>query len=81
MPGHVELFVQHHSQVPVLVLGIALTQLQDLALGFVELQAVYMGSALEPVPLNDLPHIRNISQYNCAPDWVRHSALCRNVLQ
>ncbi|KAF4801111.1 hypothetical protein TURU_037521 [Turdus rufiventris] len=62
LPGHVELFVQHHSQVPVLVLGIALTQLQDLALGFVELQEVHMGSALEPVPLNDLPHIRNISQ-------------------
>ena len=43
----------------VLVVGIALSQVQDLAFGFVELQGVHLGSLLKPVqlPLCGIPSL------------------------
>jgi len=40
-----------HPYIPQLVLigGVAMTQVQDLALGFIELQDVHLGPMLEPV--------------------------------
>jgi len=67
LPGHVEFLVNQHPQVlllraalnpfsaqPVFVLGIASTQVQDLALGLVGPHEVHMRPLLElvQVPLN-----------------------------
>jgi len=59
---HVELLINQHSQVllsraalnpfsaqPIFVLGIALSHVQDLALGLVELHDVHKGPPLKPV--------------------------------
>lgn len=59
---HTELFIHQYPQVllqrpalnplipqPVFVLGIVLTQMQDLALGPVELHEVHMGPTFQPV--------------------------------
>ena len=73
LPGHVELFIHHCPQVLLLraalnpfstqlvfVLGIALTHMQDLALGPVELHEVCMGPPLKPVkvPLDGIPSLQ-----------------------
>ncbi|KAK4810846.1 hypothetical protein QYF61_008818 [Mycteria americana] len=70
LPAHVQLFIHQYPQVlllraalnpfipqPVLVPGVALTQVQDLALGKVEPHEVHMGPLLElvQVPLNGIP--------------------------
>jgi len=67
LPGHGEFLTNQHPQVlllraalnpfssqPVFVLGIALTHVQDLALGLVQLHRVHMGPLLKPlkVPLD-----------------------------
>ena len=69
LPGHVELLINQHPQVfllrvalnpfsvqPVLVFGIAPTQMQDLALGLLEPHEVCKGPPLQPVkvPLDGL---------------------------
>ena len=50
-----------------LVLGIALTQIQDLALGLVELQEVHMGPPIKPVkvPLDGMPSLKRV---NCTTE-------------
>ncbi|KAK4826170.1 hypothetical protein QYF61_006032 [Mycteria americana] len=68
-------FIHHYHQVlfrraalnpfilqSVLILGIALTQVQDLALGLVELHDVHMGPVLKPVkvPLDGIPSLKRI---------------------
>ena len=70
--GHVKLLVNHHPQVLLLraalspfstqtvcKLGIALTQVQDHALGLVELHEVHMGPPVKPVkvPLDGIPSL------------------------
>jgi len=65
LPGQVETLINQHPKVlllraafnpfptqPVFVLGIALTQVQDLALGLVELQEVCSGPPLKPVKVS-----------------------------
>jgi len=76
LPAHVELLIHQYPQVlllrttleslstqPVLVFGIALTQMQDLALGLVELHVVHAGPPLQPVkvPLNGIPSLQSIN--------------------
>ena len=76
LPGHVELLVNQHPKVlllraaltsfstqPVFVLGIALTHVQDLALGLVELHEVHMGPPLQPVqvPLDGIPSLQCVN--------------------
>ena len=68
----VESFINRHAQIlllrpalesfsaqPIYVLGIAPIQMQDLALGLVELQEVGMGPPLKPaqVPLDSIPSL------------------------
>ncbi|KAK4824302.1 hypothetical protein QYF61_013047, partial [Mycteria americana] len=52
-----------HSFPSLLTLGIALTQVQDLALGLVELHGVRMGPLLKPVkvPLDGIPSLKRIN--------------------
>jgi len=70
--GHAEFLINQHPQVlraalnpfsaqPVLVLGIVLTQMQDLALGLVELHEVHTGPPLKAVqvPLDGIPSLRS----------------------
>jgi len=73
--GHVELLTNQHPQVlhsstlnpfstqPVLLLEIALTHMQDLALGVVELHEVDTGLFLQPakVPLDSIPSLNHIN--------------------
>ncbi|GAB0186614.1 mitochondrial enolase superfamily member 1 [Grus japonensis] len=76
LPAHVELFINQHPQVlllraafnpflaqPVVVLGIALTHMQDLALGLVELHEFRMGPPLQPVkvPLDGIPSLQRVN--------------------
>ena len=76
LPGHVELLVNQHPQVvllrvspnpfsdhPVSVLGIALTHVQDLAHGLVELHEVLTGPPLKPVkgPLDGIHSPQHVS--------------------
>ena len=78
LPHHIQLFIHQYPQVllgraalnpfilqPVLILGVASTQLQDFALGLVEPHEVHMGPLLElvHVPLNDIPSLRRV---NCS---------------
>ncbi|KAK4821027.1 hypothetical protein QYF61_012113 [Mycteria americana] len=72
LPGHVELLINQHPQVllraalnpfsaqPVFVLGIALTHVQDFALGLAELHEFLMGPPLKPVkvPLDGIPSLQ-----------------------
>jgi len=73
--GHVGILVNQHPQVLLLratlstlsaqllfVLGIALTQMLDLALGLVEPHQVCTGSPLKPikVPLDGIPSLQHI---------------------
>jgi len=73
LPAHLELLTHQYPQVlllraalellstqPVLVFGIALTHVQDLALSLVELHAVHAGSHLQSVkvPLNGIPSLQ-----------------------
>ncbi|KAK4823178.1 hypothetical protein QYF61_027082 [Mycteria americana] len=73
LPAHVQLFIHQYSQAllhraalnpfipqPVLILGVALTQVQDLALGLVEPHEVQTGPHLElvQVPLDSIPSLR-----------------------
>ncbi|KAK4825967.1 hypothetical protein QYF61_003536 [Mycteria americana] len=75
LPGYAELLINQHPQVlllraavnpfstqPVFVLGIALTHVQDLALGLVELHEVCPGPALKPVtvPLDGIPSLQHV---------------------
>ncbi|KAK4831314.1 hypothetical protein QYF61_016803, partial [Mycteria americana] len=55
--------VSAHCQ-PVFVLGIALTHVQDLALGLVELPEVCMGPPLKPVkvPLDGIPSLQRVDR-------------------
>jgi len=69
--AHFESFINQHSQIllrsalktfstqPVRVFGIALTQVQDLALCLVALHELGMGPPLKPVqvPLDDIPSL------------------------
>ncbi|KAK4806919.1 LOW QUALITY PROTEIN: hypothetical protein QYF61_012640 [Mycteria americana] len=72
LPAHVQIFIHQYPQVllcraalnpfipqSVLILGIALTQVQDLVLGLVELHEVHMGPLLKPVkiPLDGSPSL------------------------
>ncbi|KAK4811172.1 hypothetical protein QYF61_019803 [Mycteria americana] len=74
--AHVQFFIHQYPQVlllsaalnpfipqSVLILGIAPMQVQDLALGFVELQEVPMGPLLKPVqvPLDGIPSLKRIN--------------------
>jgi len=78
--GHIELLINQHTQVlhsaalhpfftqPVFVLGIALTHVQDLALGLAELHEVRTGPPLKPVkvPLDGIPllqHVHRTTEY------------------
>ena len=76
LPAHVELLINQHPQVlllraalnpfsaqPVFVLGIALAQMQDLALGLVELHEVCTGPPLKPVqdPLDCIPALQCVN--------------------
>ena len=75
--AHVEFLINQHSQIlfraalkpfsaqPVSVLGIALAQVQHLALGLVDLHEVGTDSLLKPVqvPLDGIP---SISHVNCS---------------
>jgi len=71
--AHVELLIHRYPQVlllraaleplsaqPLLMFGIALTDVQDLALDLVELHAVCTGPPLQlvQVPLNDIPSLQ-----------------------
>jgi len=73
LPGHVELLVNQNPQVllgraalhpfsaqPVLVLGIAPTQVQNFALGLVQLHEIHTGPPLKPlrVPLDGIPSLQ-----------------------
>ncbi|KAK4810926.1 hypothetical protein QYF61_013334 [Mycteria americana] len=73
--AHVLLFIHHYPQVllcrtalnafipqPVLIPGVALTQVQALALGLVELHEGHMGPLLKPVqvPLDGIPSLQQI---------------------
>ncbi|KAK4824941.1 hypothetical protein QYF61_021561 [Mycteria americana] len=75
LPAHVQFFIHQYPQVllrraalkpfifqSVLLLGIALIQVQNLALGFVELHAVCTGPLLKPVkvPLDGIPSLQRI---------------------
>ncbi|GAB0196099.1 cAMP-dependent protein kinase inhibitor alpha [Grus japonensis] len=77
LPAHVELLINQYPQVPLLkaalnpfsaqpvvVLGIALTHVQDLALGLVELHEVHMGPLLQPVkvPLDGIPSLQQVNR-------------------
>ncbi|PKU26779.1 hypothetical protein llap_22917 [Limosa lapponica baueri] len=48
---------------PVFVLGIAVTQVQDLALGLVELHEIGMGTPFKPVqvPLDGIPFLQRVN--------------------
>ncbi|KAK4825361.1 hypothetical protein QYF61_026880 [Mycteria americana] len=75
--GHVQLFIYQYSQIllcraalnhiipqPVLILGIAPTQVQDLALGFVEPHEVHMDSfrfQLVQVPLDGILSLKHVN--------------------
>ena len=73
--AHVQFYIKQHPQVLlqrsahnrfflhfVLILKIALTTVQDLALGFVELHEVHMGPPLKPVqvPLDGIPSPQHV---------------------
>jgi len=73
--GHVELLVSQYPQVlllrtvvdpfsaqPLFVLGIPLTQGQDLVLGLVQLHEVLTGPPLKPakVPLDGIPSLQHV---------------------
>ncbi|PKU46981.1 rna-directed dna polymerase from mobile element hypothetical protein [Limosa lapponica baueri] len=75
LSAHVKLPIHEHSQVlllraalqpfsaqPVFVLGIAMSQVQDFALGLVELNEVYTGTLLKPVqvPLDGIPSLQRV---------------------
>ncbi|PKU42690.1 rna-directed dna polymerase from mobile element jockey-like [Limosa lapponica baueri] len=77
LPAHVELLIHQHPQVlllraalnlfssqPVFVSGIALTQVQDPALGLVELHEVHTGPPLQPVqvPLDGIPSLQSVDR-------------------
>ncbi|KAK4830883.1 hypothetical protein QYF61_013812 [Mycteria americana] len=74
--AHVQLSIHQYPQVPlpraalnhiipqpVLILGIALTQVQDLALGLVEPHEVHTGPLLQivQVPLDGIPSLRRVN--------------------
>ncbi|KAK4816734.1 hypothetical protein QYF61_022286 [Mycteria americana] len=76
LPAHVQLFIHQYPQIllhraalnpfipqSVLILGVALTQVQDLTLGLVEPHEVHMGPLLNPVkiPLNGIPSPRHVN--------------------
>jgi len=73
----VQLFIPQYPQVllcraalhlfilqPVLIVGVALTQVQDLALGLVEPHEVHVGPLLEfvQVPLDGIPSLRRVNR-------------------
>ncbi|PKU41506.1 hypothetical protein llap_8184 [Limosa lapponica baueri] len=77
LPTHVKLFIHKHSQVLLLraalqpfstqhvfVPGIAMSLVQDLALGLVELHAVCTGPPLKPVqvPLDVIPSLQRVNR-------------------
>ena len=77
LSAHVQLFTHQHPQVllgrvalnpfilqPVLIVGVALTQVQDLALGLVEPHEVHVGPLLEfvQVPLDGIPSLRRVNR-------------------
>jgi len=89
LPGHAELLVNQLPQVlllrtalnpfctqPVFVFGIALTHVQDLALGLVGPHEVHTGPPLKPVqvPLDSISPILQFyttsSIENCKPDFL-----------
>ena len=74
--AHVEFPINQHPQVllsrsalnpfstqPAFVPGVALTHVQDLALGLVELHDVRTGPLLKPVkvPMDDIPSLQHVS--------------------
>ncbi|KAK4826191.1 hypothetical protein QYF61_006135 [Mycteria americana] len=76
LPAHVQLFIHQYPQVllhraalnpfipqPVLILGVAPTQVQDLELGLLEPHEVHMGPLLElvQVPLDGIPSLRRVN--------------------
>ncbi|KAK4817094.1 hypothetical protein QYF61_027925 [Mycteria americana] len=84
--AHVQLFIHQYPQAlllraafspfipqPVLIPGVAPTQVQDLALGLVELHGVHTGSLLKfvQVPLHD---ILPLSHVNCN---TQHGVICK----
>ena len=84
--AHIESFINWHPQIlflraalkplsaqPVALLGIALTQVQDLALGLVELHEVGMGSPLKPVQV-PLDGIHFLLHVNCTTQL---SVICK----
>ncbi|KAK4816649.1 hypothetical protein QYF61_019626 [Mycteria americana] len=76
LPAHVQLFIHQYPQVllcraalnpfipqPVLIPGVAPTQVQDLALDLVEPHEVHTGPLLQlvQVPLDGMPSLRRVS--------------------
>ena len=76
LSAHVQFFIHQYPQVllcraalnpfitqPVLMLGVALTMVQDLALSLVELREIYTGPLLEPfkVLLDGIPCLKQIN--------------------
>ena len=76
LSAHVQLFIHQYPQVllgrtglnpfipqPVLIVGFAPTQMQDLALGIVELHEVHTGPPLKPVwvPLDVILSFRHVN--------------------
>ncbi|KAK4823530.1 hypothetical protein QYF61_003039 [Mycteria americana] len=62
LPAHVQLFIHQYPQ-PILIVGLALTQVQDPALGLVEPHEVHTGPLLKlvQVPLNGIPSLRRVN--------------------
>lgn len=54
-----------------IVLGIALTQVQDLMCGFTELPKVHAGPLLKPVkvPLDSIPSLHQINHHSAWCYW------------
>ncbi|KAK4814406.1 hypothetical protein QYF61_018165 [Mycteria americana] len=77
LSAHVQLFIHQYPQVllhraalnpftpqPVLIPGVALTQMQDPALGLVEPHEVHMGLLLQlvQIPLDGIPSLRRVNR-------------------
>ena len=89
LQGHVELLVNQHTQVlllraslilfsaqPVFVLEVALTHMQDLALGLVDLYEICMGPPLKPVQLL-LDGMHSLQYVDCTTQLVSSADLLR----
>ncbi|PKU44015.1 hypothetical protein llap_5686 [Limosa lapponica baueri] len=90
--AHVQLFIHQYAQVllgrsalnpfiphPILIPGVALSQVQDPALGLVELHEVHMGPLLELVQA-PMDGIQSLRHDNCTTQFLCHPHLGESVL-